>query len=79
MQVTDGPQVGDAPAHPLLLRKRDYRGLHPPARPDLHLLQVHPTPAPAPVRCPPLHQQVVSEGRSVEEQEQTCQVVGIYS
>jgi hypothetical protein len=60
-RITDGPQVCHAPAHPLLLRQRDHCGFYPPAIAYLRLLQVHPAPARAPVRCPPLHQQVVSE------------------
>ena len=56
----DHPQVGYAPADPLLLRQRDHRGLRPPPHPHLHLLQVHPAPAPPPFRRPPVHQQVVN-------------------
>ena len=58
--MPDGPQVCHAPAHSLLLRQRDDGGLCPPAIAHLHLLQVHPGPALAPVRRPPLLQQVVS-------------------
>ena len=64
--IIDGPQVCHAPAHPLLLRQRDHRGLYPPAIAHLRLLQVHPAPARALVRCPPLHQQVVSEKCRIE-------------
>jgi hypothetical protein len=64
-QAIDRPQVGHAPAHPLLLRQRDHRGLHPPAIAHLRLLQVHPSPACAPLRRPSLHQQVVSEGTGI--------------
>lgn len=63
LQLTkaDHPQVGNAPAHPFLLRQRDYHGLHPPPVPYLYYVEIRP-PQPRPHVCgSSLHQQAIEE------------------
>jgi hypothetical protein len=61
--MADYPQVGHAPAHPLLLRQRDHGRFYPATVAHLHHDEIRPAPAHAPVRGPPLHQQVVERMR----------------